>query len=644
MTHLIGHRYSESALNRQLTEGFRSKAPGSATPTKSDRGSRSPSQLRPTRRESPQSPKFISLARYLEGFSDRTQWPILWPDIHKGKAPRPYPKMPALAPRCGGLRRPHLQPARLSRPAKQGDFVPASPESSPRVVTTPRSQTPDPLPPSPVWGRPRAESAPSPSSPSPMSSSSPSSEQAALSSTDVLSSARSLPVSDAQDLDDSPTVRFHDVPSPSVLNGHPDAAAAGTESAKRSSWATAWDRVCANKGVQRALAVGKLAADCMDLLAASLASYITGQAVIDAVAKNFKSDWHRLVHGEPPKRAQAEQANHGPDDRRAADIQLVDGLSNARAKLKKIDEVNVRKAKTLRRAVWGRGLTFAACLVSIGMAGAMAAVNPALGGVMIVLSVYAARQAYANWRLARENLHEFNTGGSPSPMGSNALGHVLREQYAQDATLKLTPSEAHLRAANRSTVVGVVNIAANLATGGMAMAASSVTPAAMSAGRYVARAVGFVAAPVSESIDAYATEKAAASLVKKHAFDESCCQQWQEFFLKSPDRVQDYEAALTRYQAGRGAASVGAKRLTLKVSRGKKLDLEPLVRWTRTTRCFDDLQAWMAFDKAEVHRPQWAERLFADLQASEKASTRSRLLTGAGAVTNFTTATVSVAL
>jgi hypothetical protein len=90
------------------------------------------------------------------------------------------------------------------------------------------------------------------------------------------------------------------------------------------------------------------------------------------------------------------------------------------------------------------------------------AANPVLGGVMTVLSVYAARQAYANWRLARENLDSLRADLPTSPMGNNALAHVLNQAYLQERPVDASPSEIQARAARGAAMVGFATVAASV--------------------------------------------------------------------------------------------------------------------------------------------------------------------------------------
>jgi hypothetical protein len=393
--------------------------------------------------------------------------------------------------------------------------------------------------------------------------------------------------------------------------------------------------VCDNKGVQRALAIGKLAADGLDLLGAVIVAPITGSAIYNVVLKNLKADVQQLRSGKP---AQAGSAGGAA----AAGVpQWVRDLGVARDSLKRATPFADLKLKALRRAAWGRGLTFAASLFMIGASGAAIAANPVLGGVMTVLSVYAARQAYANWRLARENLNNQRADRATSPMGSSALGHVLNQAYLQEREEGVSPTEIQAQATRSAAIVGVASVTASVAVGGVAMAAGVALPALWSSMRHAVRAVGSVAAPVTEVVDSYVTEERVADLAQTHPlaqahpFDPACAAHWETFFREQPTQVAVYTSALQGYvnhQQGR----LPRPRPYQAAVVGRNVDIGPLIRWTRDTRRFSDLQAWLALEGQMTGGLSWAQRVFKDLEVIDGSRATMRSVSVLSAVTSAT--------
>lgn len=404
---------------------------------------------------------------------------------------------------------------------------------------------------------------------------------------------------------------------------------------------SAWQRVCANKGVQRALAIGKLAADGLDLLGAMIVSPITGAAIYDVVLKNLQADGQQLLTGKPARADSAgtRTASHGA----GAAADLISGLSEARDGLKTFDPLNARKRQALRRAAWGRGLTFAAALFMIGASGALAAANPVLGGVAVVLSVYTARQAYANWRLARENLKHLRAGRPTSPMGNNALAHVLNQAYLQERPVDASPSEIQARAARSAALVGVATVAASVAVGGIAMTAGASLPTLVSHLRHAVRGVGGVVAPVTEVVDSYVTEERSADLTNKRGFDPACSLHWQAFFSDQSSQVAVYQSALGRYVDYQQGPLPRPRPFNVTVG-GTQMDIGPLIRWTRETRRLADLQAWLALDAHRTGDLNWAQRVFEDLAVIDGNRVKLRGTSVFGALASATPSAVSLAL
>lgn len=574
-----------------------------------------PAKLTRGRTGAPLPAKFIALAQYEAGFADRSRWPILWPHIHQRPTPpsheaarrkkedalRVAPRPATLARRSTPIAKPQApQPPQpcaeptLAQPAAPPILQPSASTSPPTVPSTHRATT-----------RTVRRTPPG-----------------------TVSAHRPPAHRPAPQAESDRTVASPPIPAGPV---------------NRAATVSAWDRVCRNPGVQRALAVGKLAADGLDLLGASLASYITGPAILDVVIHNLKADWQQLVQGgrlAPAPVAHAPRLDAG--DQAAGWLMI--SLYEAREHLKSQDPLRAQKLNALRRAAWGRGLMFAASLFMIGASGAMVAVNPAIGGVLTVLSVYAARQAYANWRLARANVEAFRSGDSPSPMGSNALGHVLNQAYLQDSSLGLTPEQAQLRAARRATAVGAVSMAASVAMGGVTLAVGATLPAALSGARHAVRGVGLVAAPVVDVINSYTAETRTAHLARQHRFEEVCGQAWTTFFAHCPQAITDYETARAHYEARQAVVLPRPQPMRVQVSPSQALDIGPLVRWTLETRRVSDLPAWLALDRALPQEPRWAQRLFEDLRAIDESRVSSRGLSLVGAATSAAASGLSLAL
>ena len=404
---------------------------------------------------------------------------------------------------------------------------------------------------------------------------------------------------------------------------------------------SAWQRVCENKGVQRALAIGKLAADGLDLLGAMIVAPITGAAIYDVVLKNLKADGQQLLTGKPARADSAGTRTASQATGAAAD--LVSGLSAARDSLNKFDPLKARKLQAWRRAAWGRGLTFAASLFMIGASGALAAANPVLGGVALVLSVYTARQAYANWRLARENLNHLRAARPTSPMGNNALAHVLNQAYLQERPVDASPSEIQARAARGAAMVGFATVAASVAVGGVAMTAGAALPTLVSHLRHAVRGVGGVVAPVTEVVDSYVTEERSADLTNKRGFDQASSLHWQAFFTEQPNQVAVYQSALGRYVDYQQGSLPRPRPLRVTV-RETEMDIGPLIRWTRETRRLADLQAWLALDAHRTGDLNWAQRVFEDLEVIDGNRVKLRGTSVLGALASATPSAVSLAL
>jgi hypothetical protein len=381
-----------------------------------------------------------------------------------------------------------------------------------------------------------------------------------------------------------------------------------------------------------------------------IVSPITGAAIYDVVLKNLKADGQQLLTGKPARADSAGTRTASQATGAAAD--LVSGLSAARDSLNKFDPLKARKLQAWRRAAWGRGLTFAASLFMIGASGALAAANPVLGGVALVLSVYTARQAYANWRLARENLNHLRAARPTSPMGNNALAHVLNQAYLQERPVDASPSEIQARAARGAAMVGFATVAASVAVGGVAMTAGAALPTLVSHLRHAVRGVGGVVAPVTEVVDSYVTEERVADLTQKQTFGSACALDWQTFFSDQPEQVAIYQAALGRYvDHQQGALPRPRRQLVETFSKNEKgemarvtVDIGPLIRWTRETRRLPDLQAWLALDWQKTGDLNWAQRVFEDLEVIDGNRVKLRGTSVLGALASATPSAVSLAL
>lgn len=609
------------------------------------RADSTPSQLKRPNAATSKPEKFVSMAQYTDGYADRNQWATLWPGVH----PRPQPRR---------LRQPFAVTSDSARRRPRLNFRKASTETVFAASLGKVRPVPAPAPlRKPVPIRFPAQPAGAPPALPPEAESQ--IAKAGIVGADVAEAAPAAVAAVAPPLPDGQAPSGSQPVAPPVMLLKPQGAKIPRHLGERLRVVdvppsatppkpTHWARLSSNKGVQRALAVGKLGADCVDLFGACLASYLTGGAILDVVCNNFKADWYRLVHGAPVSAARpagAAKAEVGANPV----VDLISKLAVARADFR--EDRSTQVEKTLRRTCWGRGLTFALAAITIGVSGAMVVINPVIGGVMTVLAVYAARQAYANWRLARENLQKFSEGGASSPMGSNALGHVLHEAYLKDPSLELTPSQAQMRATHRSVAVGALSLAASAAVGGVAMGAAVAGATAVTGLRHAARGLGSVVAPVTEVIDSYTSEAGVARLAKKLHFDTDCAEHWKAFFSDQKERVGQYKAALARNQDGRWAPLPIPRPIMATIGPDQdNLDLEPLVRWTRETRRFDDLQAWLALDAFAAVNPgaprgdNWAERLFTDLQTIDQSRNRARLLTTSGGLTNAAASAVSLAL
>lgn len=405
--------------------------------------------------------------------------------------------------------------------------------------------------------------------------------------------------------------------------------------------ATTWQRLCGNRGVQRALAIGQLAMDLPLVPLASLASWVLGPEILDVMFRRLAADWQQLRYGASAETPRT-QPTAAAAARYAEAVDLLTVLKQSRSQLNAQDSVKLQKLRSLRCAAWGRGLTFGLSLLAIASSGVVVTVNPVIGGVMTVMSVYAARQAYANWRLARENLAEFRADRPVSPLGSNALAHALYQVYTDDPEWALPPSEAQVRATHRAAAVSVVSVAASAAVGGAGMALGVAAPVAVSGLRHAARFIGSGAAPVAEVASRYAAEAHVARLEPHTNFEDTCRSSWNTLFASNPSALARCRQAYAAYAVG--SPAVAASHADADADADQRLHAA-LARWTRDTRQLDDLQAWMALDTAA---PQggltWAQRLFADLAAIEAARTRSRGTMVGVASAHTATGIVSLAL
>ena len=403
--------------------------------------------------------------------------------------------------------------------------------------------------------------------------------------------------------------------------------------------ASAWQRLQTHRWVRSAVAVGKLGADCLDLLGACLAFPITGRPLLRVVARNFRRDWaelrQRAPASPPPSAPVARMGASGNEAELISELQPLRGLFRKT----RADKV----LQTHHRTCRSRALVFAAALAMVGLSGAAVAFAPPLGAAMVVLSVFAARQAYANWRLARKNRAAYMAGGLSSPMGSSALGHALYTEYMADPAQRWTGAQAQKRAANRAAAVGVVNVVATAAVGGAVIGVGAHLPAILSVSRHVVRGVQSFIVPTTEAVNAYVAEDHVASLARGGFYDDACRNAWEAFFGACPQRARQYQAALGAHQARPAALLPRPRPLDGELAQDETVDFEPLVRWTRETRRFDELQAWFALDREAGLAPgttadslDWAQRLLKDLRAID--ATRNRLratqaVTAAGAVT-----------
>ncbi len=153
--------------------------------------------------------------------------------------------------------------------------------------------------------------------------------------------------------------------------------------------ASAWQRLQTHRWVRSAVAVGKLGADCLDLLGACLAFPITGRPLLRVVARNFRRDWaelrQRAPASPPPSAPVARMGASGNEAELISELQPLRGLFRKT----RADKV----LQTHHRTCRSRALVFAAALAMVGLSGAAVAFAPPLGAAMVVLSVFAARQA-----------------------------------------------------------------------------------------------------------------------------------------------------------------------------------------------------------------------------------------------------------
>ncbi len=434
-------------------------------------------------------------------------------------------------------------------------------------------------------------------------------------------------------------------------------------SADPAARASAWQRIVENRGVQRALAIGKLAADCLDFVGALLVSPITGTAILDVVLKNFKTDTHQLVQGKSPA-PEASRLGGPPGAGANAGAQLATSLGAAVRTFKRGEPYKNEKVAALKSTARWRGLTFALSLFAVGTSGALAAVNPALGGALLGLSVYAARQAYANWRLARENLDNVREDRSMSPMGASALGHALLQAYQADPWLGATPDDMQTRAGRAAAAVSAVSAAATVAVGGVATAASVALPAALTYARHGARLIGSAVAPIVDARSTYASEDEISDLAasapdpRSRTFDEDAKAAWVKFLREDKRRVAAYREALAHHE-NYGRPVLPRPRcvyvpLPSMTPAGRAesvlVDIGPLLRWARETRQLDQLPHWIQQDAVRpaqdrpLHGERWAERLLLDLEAIDGARVARRGASVLGGVVSAASSVVSLAV
>jgi hypothetical protein len=288
-------------------------------------------------------------------------------------------------------------------------------------------------------------------------------------------------------------------------------------------------------------------------------------------------------------------------------------------------------------------MTFAASLFMLGASGAAVLANPVLGGVALVLSVYTARQAYANWRLARENLDSLRADLPTSPMGNNALAHVLNQAYAQAREQGTSLSDTQARAARSAAIVGVVTTAASVAVGGVSMTAGTALPELVSHVRHAVRGVGGVVLPVTDIVDSCVTEERVADSAQAQSFNRVCDLHWQTFFDDQPEQVAVYQSALRRYVNYQQGPLPRPRPCNVQVG-GTTMDIGPLIRWTRETRRFADLQAWLALTGHKSGDLNWAQRVFEELDVIDRTRATGRGTSLLGALASATPSAVSLAL
>jgi hypothetical protein len=368
------------------------------------------------------------------------------------------------------------------------------------------------------------------------------------------------------------------------------------------------------------------------LLGACLVAPITGTALARVVVRHMREDW-ALLRGRAPAAPAARPAGAplALDGERRT---LIDQLTDARRAF--LPTRRTTLVSTFKTIAVTRTLLLGVAVAMIGISCAAIAFNPVLGVPLLILSVYATRQAYANWRLAWNNYEASKEGKPTSPMGASALGHVLFDQYKRDrdvlpvtdATPRATDAELQMKAVNRTAAVNVVSLSASIATGavGIANVAGAMLPAVAGAVRHGIRGAGAVLVGPTETAAQYYSDYRVGQQAEatpqgvgpsQDPFNARCEQAWRSFLDAQSEAKAEYVAALAEYQARWPMLTFA----TPHVGQGDPLDVEPLLRWSRETRQFDQLSTWIS--GVAPNGRDWARHLFDDLVAIE--ITRNRL-------------------
>ncbi len=405
-----------------------------------------------------------------------------------------------------------------------------------------------------------------------------------------------------------------------------------------------WWRLQALPRLRRALqvvmAVAKLGADAVDFLGAALATPLLGTAACRVVCSNFRDDWRLLVGGHDPAASRAALPSHPPGPGLAASQGMPgpSGLSGPMADVATLrrEFKALQKAETerlLRRFSFTRSLGLGAAVAGLCLSGMVAATFPPLGIPATVVAVLSLRQAYANWRLARQNLANFQAGKSISPMNSSALGDRLMQQYLKDQAGVLQPEEARLQAVNAAARVTAASVLVGLAMTGASgdFVGPALLDAAPATAAYAARLTGSSLTPVLDAGTVRRHDAVAARLAQEKAGDlswaERCAAAWSAFLLGDERLQTAYLQALERWNF----AQVSSERHgrdpdipPVRVDVAEALrNPAPLVEWTWRTRRFDELQQWLDRDRQSPPgpgQPTWADRLLMDLEGAVAAS------------------------